>query len=145
MSIDEARKIIEELKWRFDTPFSSLDKDTIKKLYYEVIGKSFVATSCQQCYHDALIEINYHLNKYGKMADKRKYILRAGAIINCPNFMDGKVFSNDNLDDETAKEYLKMFPNQIEIFNDVAVEDETSNEDTEDETEKENKIGRKKR
>ena len=64
MKIEEARKIIEDLKGRFDAPFGSPDKETIEELYYEVTGRSFVPTSCQQCYHDALVEIVYYLNKY---------------------------------------------------------------------------------
>lgn len=116
MEIDEARRIIEDLKGRFDTPFSSFDKETIGRLYYEVTGRSFTPTSCQQCYHDAFVEIVYYLNKNGKMAEKSNFRLKAGAIINCPSFMDGEVFSNENLTDEIAANYLKAFPKQIDVF-----------------------------
>lgn len=116
MKIEEARKIIENLKGRFDAPFGSSDKETIEELYYEVTGRSFVPTSCQQCYHDALIEIMYYLNKNGKMAEKLNFRLKAGAIINCPAFMDGEVFSNDNLTDKVAANYLKAYPEQMDIF-----------------------------
>lgn len=116
MKIEEARIIIEELRGRFDAPFNSSDKETIGILYREVIGKTFVATSCQQCYHDALVEVNYFLKKHGKMAEKKKFRLRAGAIINCPTFMGGKVFSNDNLTDNIAASYLKKYPNQEDMF-----------------------------
>lgn len=116
MELEEARRIIEDLKGRFDTPFSSFDKETIEELYYEVTGRSFVPTSCQQCYHDALVEIVYFLNKNGKMAEKLNFRLKAGAIINCPSFMGGKVFSNENLTDEIAANYLKAFPEQIDVF-----------------------------
>jgi len=119
MELEEARRIIEDLKGRFDTPFSSFDKETIEELYYEVTGKSFVPTSCQQCYHDALVEIVYFLNKNGKMAEKLNYRLKAGAIINCPAFMGGKVFSNDNLTDEVAQNYLEQFPDNVELFQKV--------------------------
>lgn len=116
MELEEARRIIEDLKGRFDTPFSSFDKETIEELYYEVTGRSFVPTSCQQCYHDALVEIVYFLKKNGKMAEKLNFRLKAGAIINCPSFMGGKVFSNENLTDEIAANYLKAFPEQIDVF-----------------------------
>ena len=106
MELAEVKKKIEELKGRFDAPFGSSDKSTIEYLYYEVTGKTFVPTSCQQCYHDGLIEIYHYIKKYGKMAEKSNYRLRAGAIINCPTFMGGKVFTNDNLTDEVAKNYL---------------------------------------
>lgn len=116
MKIEEARKIIENLKGRFDAPFGSSDKETIEGLYYEVTGRSFVPTSCQRCYHDALVEIMYYLNKNGKMAEKLNFRLKAGAIINCPAFMDGEVFSNDNLTDKVAANYLKKYPEQMDIF-----------------------------
>lgn len=116
MEMAEAMKIIEELKGRFDAPYSPSDKSTIETLYYEVTGKTFVPTSCQQCYHDGLIEIVYYINKNGKMANKLNYRLKAGAIINCPAFMGGKVFSNNNLTDKIAQDYLKTFPKQVDMF-----------------------------
>lgn len=119
MELADVKAIIEELRGRFDAPFSSSDKSTIANLYYEVIGKTFVHTSCQQCYHDGLIEIYHYIKKYGKMAEKLNYRLKAGAIINCPTFNGGKIFSNDNLTDEIAEEYLKQFPDNVEIFQKV--------------------------
>lgn len=53
------------------------------------------------------------------MAEKLNYRLKAGAIINCPAFKGGKVFSNDNLTDEIAEEYLKQFPDNVELFQKV--------------------------
>lgn len=116
MKIEEARKIIEDLKGRFDAPFGSSDKETIEELYYEVTGRSFVPTSCQQCYHDALVGIVYYLNKNRKMAEKLNFRLKAGAIINCPTFMKGEVFSNNNLTDKVAANYLKAYPEQMDMF-----------------------------
>lgn len=116
MELAEVKKTIEDLKGRFDTPFSSSDKSTIENLYYEVIGKTFVPTSCQQCYHDGLIEIYHYIKNNGKMAEKINYRLKAGAIINCPAFMSGKVFSNDNLTDDVAEKFLKQFPDNVELF-----------------------------
>ena len=50
------------------------------------------------------------------MAKKCSYRLRAGFIINCPTFRSGKIFTNDNLTDEVAAEYLKQFPAMAEMF-----------------------------
>ena len=50
------------------------------------------------------------------MAEKLNFRLKAGAIINCPAFMDGEVFSNDNLTDKVAANYLKAYPEQMDIF-----------------------------
>lgn len=116
MTIDEAKQIIDELRGRFENPFNSSDKELIEQLYIEVTGRTFVATTCQQCYHDAVIEVIHYLNKNGRMAEKLNYKLRAGAIINCPTFKNGQVFTNDNLTDEIAQEYLTEYPEQEVLF-----------------------------
>ena len=139
MELEEAKAIIEELKGRFDNPFSSYDKNQIEKLYFAVLGKTFVATSCQQCYHDALVEVIHYIKNNNKMAEKKNFVLRAGVIINCPTFQGGKVFSNDNLTDEVAEEYLKAFPEQAVLFDelpdDFTTEGEGENEDLTEEEE----------
>lgn len=116
MELEDVRRIIEELRGRFDQPFSSEDKETIEKLYFEVLGRQFRPTSCQQCYHDAFIEISLYIKKNGKMKTKCQFILLAGAIIHSPLFMNGQIFTNSNLTDEVAAAYLKMFPKQVEMF-----------------------------
>nr|DAD67600.1 MAG TPA: hypothetical protein [Siphoviridae sp. cttU829] len=116
MTIDAAIMLVDELRGRFDAPFNQADKDAIERTYKAVIGRTFVQTSCQQCYHDAVLEIYHYIKKYGKMAEVKKYNLKAGAIINCPNFQEGKVFSNENLTDEIAAEYLKEYPDQVGLF-----------------------------
>ena len=116
MTIDAAIMLVDELRGRFDAPFNQADKDAIERTYKAVVGRTFVQTSCQQCYHDAVVEIYHHIKKYGKMAEVKKYNLKAGAIINCPNFQKGKVFSNENLTDEIAAEYLKEYPDQVGLF-----------------------------
>lgn len=132
MTIDAAIMLVDELRGRFDAPFNQADKDAIERTYKAVIGRTFVQTSCQQCYHDAVLEIYHHIKKYGKMAEVKKYSLKAGAIINCPNFQEGKVFSNENLTDEVAAEYLKEYPDQVGLF-------ETYETPKEDDTAKGNK------
>lgn len=119
MNFEQAISLTQDLRGRFDAPFSSYDKNTIEQLYYEVLGKEFKPTSCQQCYHDALIEIYVYLKKYGKMKEKCNYRMRAGFIINCPTFHNGKVYTNDNLTDEVAAEYLKQFPKNVDMFQQV--------------------------
>lgn len=116
MSYEEAISISNDLRTRFDAPFSNIDKSTIVELYGEVLGKQFHPTSCQQCYHDALIEIVLYLRKEKRMAEKCNYRLRAGYILNSPHFRGGKIYTNDNLTDEVAEEYLSMFPDNRSMF-----------------------------
>lgn len=127
MTYAEAVRLCEELKGRFDRPFSPLDKHTIEQLYMAVMGKEFRPTSCQQCYHDALIEITLYLRKHKRMKDKCKYRLRAGVIIMCPEFRNGEIYTNDNLTNEVAADYLKRYPSQAELFQ--ALPEEATAED----------------
>ena len=55
MTYEEATVKVGKLKERFDSSFDATDKAVIETLYFEVTRKRFVPTSCQQCYHDALI------------------------------------------------------------------------------------------
>lgn len=116
MTLEEAKRLIEELRGRFDAPFSSEDKEVIEKLYAEVLRKRFIPTSCQQCYHDAVIEISCYLKRNGEMKKMCSFVLLAGAIIHSPLFMNGKVFSNENLTDDVAMRYLAQFPNAASLF-----------------------------
>ena len=119
MTLEDAKRLIADLKTRFDAPYSSGDKSTIEGLYSAVLGKTFVPTSCQNCYHDAVIEIYRYIKINNAMKKKSKYTMRAGFIINCPTFRGGQIFSNDNLTDEVAEEYIKRFPSNRDLF-DVA-------------------------
>lgn len=116
MQIEEARNKVAELRGRFEKPFSSADKETIGNLYWEVLRKTLRPTNCQQCYHDALIEIYLYLKNNSKMKQKTNYRMRAGYIINSPKFDNGKVYSNDNLTDEVAERYLAQFPKSVSMF-----------------------------
>ena len=50
------------------------------------------------------------------MARDRQYTLRNGFIIHSPIFHQGAVYTNANLTDEIAKEYLERFPANITMF-----------------------------
>ena len=132
MRYGEARKAVESLRERFDEPYDNSDKRLIEQLYLEALGRQFVPTTCQQCYHDAVIEIYLTLKKNKKMAKKCKYRLLAGFIISCPDFKGGKIFTNDNLTDKVAKEYLDKYPKQEKFFAEIPAEE---GGDAEDDTE----------
>lgn len=119
MELSEAKALINELKGRFDSPFNSTDKESIEKLYLEVCGKVFIPTSCQNCYHDALLEVINYLKHHKTMAEKCNFRLKAGAIIHSTVFMDGQIFTNDNLTDEVASAYLSRFPGEVGMFQKV--------------------------
>lgn len=122
MTYKQAVAIVEDLRSRFDSPFGAADKAAIEKLYIMVARKQFVPTTCQQCYHDALIEIYLTLKNSKAMPEQCNYRMKAGFIISCPDFHGGKIFTNENLTDEVAAEYLDKFPGMQDYFQKVPKE-----------------------
>lgn len=89
----------------------SLDiKREIEALYFEVLDKKFVKTSCSNCYKDAVMEMYVYLNKYNKMKEKTLYALKNGALLQL-GFGKGDMITNANLTDTLAEKYLRMNPN----------------------------------
>lgn len=119
MTYSEAKAEVEKLQGKSDASFSNSEKRKIEELYFEVLRKTFVHTSCQQCYHDAVIEMTLYLRKYRKLKTKCNYRMRAGFIISCPDFYSGKIFTNENLTDKVAKEYLERYPKQEIMFSEI--------------------------
>lgn len=123
MTYEETTAKVGELKARFDSPFDSTDKAVIETLYNEVTRKRFVPTTCQQCYHDALIEIYLKLKKEKAMPKTCNYAMKAGFIISCPDFYHGKIFTNENLTDKVAHEYLTKYPHMESYFQKIPSEE----------------------
>lgn len=123
MTYEEATAKVSELKARFDSPFDATDKAVIETLYFEVTRKRFVPTTCQQCYHDALIEIYLKLKKEKAMPKTCNYAMKAGFIISCPDFYHGKIFTNENLTDKVAHEYLTKYPHMESYFQKIPSEE----------------------
>lgn len=119
MTYQEAKAALEKLEGKQDAAFSVAEKQKIEQLYFEVLRKTFVHTSCQQCYHDAVIEMACYIKKYRKLKAKCNYRMKAGFIISCPDFYSGKIFTNDNLTDKVAKEYLERYPKQEVMFSEI--------------------------
>lgn len=114
MLIDkETIEAVAGLKARYNKPYSSADRELIKELYHIVLGKSMRNTSCQNCYHDAVIELALFVRNATK---KEMATLKAGAIIACPTFHGGQIYTNSNLTDEVAREYLAAFPKRSDLF-----------------------------
>lgn len=114
MKIDEAISRIAELRGRVNSGLSSMEKDEVARLYGEVLGKEFKPTTCRDCYRDACIEMELYLRKNGRMKEKSRYVLLNGVIIR--EFGTGKVYSNANLTDKVAEDYLRKYPQQVGMF-----------------------------
>nr|DAG03093.1 MAG TPA: hypothetical protein [Siphoviridae sp. cttma3] len=94
---------------------SSSNKLDIELMYREVLGKDFIKTSCNDCYHDAVIEMYIHLKKTGKMKEKSNYILKNGVVLQ-KEFGSGDMYTNANITDEVAENYLADNPKGIMFF-----------------------------
>lgn len=140
MTVEEAKLLAEELKGRYHSPYSSEDKQKIRMLHREVLGREMKQTNCQNCFHDAVVEIYLFLKKYNIMVKRGKYSMRAGFIIACPSFDGGKIYTNSNLTDEVAERYISEFPNAKRFF----IIDESVVVEKEDPVVEEKKAKRKK-
>lgn len=91
------------------------DKAEIERLYKEVLDKKFIRTSCNDCYRDAVIEMNVYLKKNGSMKEKSEYGLKNGALLQM-GFGSSEMYTNANLTDEIAEKYLAKNPTGIKFF-----------------------------
>lgn len=111
---DETLIVLEEMRSRFQSGFSSSDKAKIEELYLLICGKRVRNTGCRDCYRDAYIETSTTLKKLGNMPKNPTYILKAGAIIHPQG--TNKFYSLNNIPDETAEEWLGKYPADINKF-----------------------------
>lgn len=116
MTKEDAMTLLDGLRAHLQGAFSSEDKEQIERLHQVVFDKPFVRTKCNDCYRDAVIRMYLQLKRNGTMISELQYRLRAGYLINSPLFRGGKVYSNANLTNEVAEEFLKMFPMAKENF-----------------------------
>ena len=99
---------------RGQTALYAFDKSDIELMYREVLGKDFVKTSCNDCYHDAVIEMYLYLKRTGNMKEKSNYTLKNGVLLQI-EFGSNTMYTNANLTDEVAENYLAKNP-KGEIF-----------------------------
>lgn len=113
MQIEDVLNKLKELGGQSSYSFS--DKSAIATLYQEVLDKTFVRTSCGDCYHDAVIEMYLYLKKHGKMKEKSNYALKNGVLLQM-GFGSSEMYTNANLTDEVAERYLAKNPENIKYF-----------------------------
>lgn len=104
-----------------DSVFTDEQRQLIADTYLTHLGKEIPNCSCRNRYTDALIEICLTF-KIPIMNTKCRYQLLAGVII----WLGTECYSNHNLTDEVAEEYLRSFPEAREKEFQVWPEDETN-------------------
>ena len=128
MTIDDAMTLLEGLRAHLNGAFSPEEKAQIAELHQVVFDRPFVKTKCNDCYRDAVIRMYLQIKKNGTMISELQYRLRAGYLINSPLFHGGKVYSNANLTNEVAEEFLQMFPMASVNFDRIPEKTETKAE-----------------
>ena len=114
-----------------DSVFSDEQRQFIAEIYKSLLGKEIPNCSCRNRYADALIEICTTFKIKTNMS-KCRYQLFAGVII----WLGTECYSNHNLTDEVAEEYLRRFPEAREKeFQAWPQEDPKDNSDYEEKVE----------
>lgn len=111
---EKTLKTLEEMRSRFESGFSSSDREKIEYLYLTICSKRVRNTGCRDCYRDAYIEIRSKLKRLGTMPKKANYVLKAGAIIHPQG--TSKFYSLNNCPDNVAEEWLAKYPSEISKF-----------------------------
>lgn len=115
LTYDEAIRLLEDMKGRFNDGFSSLDHSIIEHIYGKVLNRVFTRTGCNDCYRDAYVLIYSTLKKTKEMPTRKsQYILKAGALLRKPG--SNKFYANPLPNDEVPESYLAEFPSQINLF-----------------------------
>lgn len=94
------------------TPY---DKESIESMYLLVLRKTFKPTPCNDCYRDAAILIYNYLKNNGKMKEATNYELKRGVLLQM-EFGSARMYTNANLTDEVAEEFLHKNPDKINWF-----------------------------
>lgn len=113
MNVQEVVSKLEVL--RGHTALSTSNKSEIELMYRQVLNKEFVKTSCNDCYHDAIIEMYLYLKRTGNMKQKSNYTLKNGVLLQA-EFGSNTMYTNANLTDEVAENYLAKNPKGEILF-----------------------------
>ena len=104
-------------------PYSDAERVEIEKMYTAVLGCQIRTCNCSEKWRDAVIEIYVYLKKNGTMHTTSQYILKAGVVIQPDGTSD--VYTNANLTDAVAAEFLQKYPAAKGLFEKIP--DNTSN------------------
>lgn len=91
------------------------DKREIEALHEQVLDRPLTRTSCSSCYEDAVIMLLLYIRKNGKFKEKCSFKLKNGVLLQ-PEFGSSEFYTNDNLTDKVAREYLAKHPDNINLF-----------------------------
>lgn len=99
--------------WGIQSEFSTSERSTIEEIYFAVFGRTIPNCNCPNRYRDAVIELRIFIKNHSTM-EKSKYVLKAGVVIQPSGTSD--VYTNDNLTDSVAEQFLKERPGARGLF-----------------------------
>lgn len=111
---ESALQLLEQMRSRYDSGFSSADKSVLNDLYRRLYGKNIRNSGCNNCFRDAYLLIYKKLKSIKSMPTFSDYKLKAGAVIHpagTSKFYAHRLPSND-----IAEAYLSKFPDKISLF-----------------------------
>ena len=115
MTDNEALAELKDLRGLADTGSLAGAKERVEKLYFAVLGKHLRRCRCRNILQDALLEIYTKLRKKdnSKIMDPNiKARLVNGVVLQ----WKGNHYTNNNLTDEVAREFLSKFPQRKDWF-----------------------------
>lgn len=99
--------------WSIQTEYSTSDRAAIEQMYFDVLGKHVRNCNCPDRYRDAVIELRIFTKNHLTM-EKAKYVLKSGVVIQPSG--TSEVYTNDNLTDAVAEQFLKERPGARGLF-----------------------------
>lgn len=99
--------------WGIQSEFSTSEKAAIEEIYFAAFGRSIPNCNCPNRHRDAVIELRIFIKNHSTM-EKKKYVLKAGVVIQPSG--TSEVYTNDNLTDAVAEQFLKERPGARGLF-----------------------------
>lgn len=111
MSYDEIKRRVSA--WLVQTNYTTAETLAIEQAYRDVFGRGVRDCKCPNRYRDAVIELRIFIKNHATM-EKSNYKLKAGVVIQPSG--TSEVYTNDNLTDEIAEQFLKERPGARGLF-----------------------------
>ena len=91
-------------------------KQRIEKLYLQVCGKHLRKCKCKNVLKDAFIEIYSQLRRNKVLTTKNGNMAKAKLVMGVVVFWGGTHYTNKNLTDDVARQFLAKFPQRKDWF-----------------------------
>lgn len=111
MSYDEIKRRVSA--WLVQTNYTTAETLAIEQAYRDVFGRGVRDCKCPNRYRDAVIELRIFIKNHATM-EKSNYKLKTGVVIQPSG--TSEVYTNDNLTDEIAEQFLKERPGARGLF-----------------------------